>query len=92
MGKLNYNQKKTNTTETDKPARKREYIAVDVWRTHFGRMSVEAVKFIFQKKFDISNENMKKKDFSEMINRLRSDENPDYIPPTDQSISKLTVE
>lgn len=88
----NYNNKKKTTQETDKPARKREYIAVDVWRTHFGRISQLAIKSIFQKKFGISDENMKKKDFSEMVNALRRAENPDYIAPTDQSISKVAVE
>lgn len=87
----NFNNKRTKS-ETGKPAKSKGYIAVDVWRKQFGRISESAIKFIYQEKFGISDENMKKKDFSEMVNALRRLEDPDYTAPTDKSISKVNVE
>jgi len=70
--------------DKNKKAKKR-FIAVDVWQTEFGPVSVRAVYDVYAQKFNVELHNVQKNSFQHCINALRSLEDPDYIPPQDQS-------
>lgn len=74
------------------PKKRKRFLAVDVWRSKFGKISEKAIYEIYASTFGISQENMKKKTFTECVNGLRSYENPDYVPPTNQSHVLVTNE
>ncbi len=57
------------------------YIAVDLWQTNFGETSVDAVMYLYAKKFNINQRNIKKYNFSHCLNTLRKIEDPEYTPP-----------
>lgn len=63
---------------------RRKFLAVDVWRSQFGPVSVKAVYDVFQTKRKIETHNLKKFSFSECVNYLRGLEDPDYVAPKDK--------
>jgi hypothetical protein len=65
--------------------KKKGFLAVDVWQSHFGPVSVKAIYSIFAEKFGIKPENKEKHTFSHCVNSLRRLENPDYTDPIDLS-------
>ena len=77
--------KNTNTRkkQVNKKNRKR-FIGVDVFRSHFGPVSVRAIYDVYSQKFNVEVYNMKKYSLSQCINALRKLENENYIPPHDK--------
>ena len=57
------------------------FLAVDVWRSEFGPVSVRAVYDVFQAKRKIKTQDLWNYSFSDCVNYLRKLEDPDYIPP-----------
>lgn len=72
-----------------KQVNKKKFLAVDVWRPQFGQVSVRAIYDVFSTAFGIEPQNMKKYTLSQCINALRKLEDPDYVAPTDQTISQV---
>ena len=68
----------------NKKPRKR-FIAVDVWRSQFGPVSVRAIYDVYAQKFNVETHNMKNYSFSDCVNGLRKLENPDYKPTVAES-------
>lgn len=66
-----------------KKARKK-FIAVDVWRSQFGPVSVRAIYEVYAQEFGVETHNMKKYSLSHCINALRKLEDEDYEEPQDQ--------
>jgi hypothetical protein len=64
-----------------KKSRRSNFIAVDVWRSQFGPVSVRAIFDIYRQKFNVEIHNMKDYSFQDCVNGLRKLENPDYISP-----------
>lgn len=73
----------------NKTQSKKGFIAVDVWQSHFGQVSVKAVYSIFAEVFKIKPEDRKKYTFSQCIDALRKLEDPTYETPKDQSIDQV---
>lgn len=67
-----------------KKVRKR-FIAVDVWQTQFGDVSVRAVYDVYSQKFNVELHNMKNYSFSHCVNALRKLEDSDYKEPVNMS-------
>lgn len=65
--------------------KKKSFLDVDVWQSHFGPVSVKAIYSIFAEKFNIKPENKEKHTFSHCVNSLRRLEDPSYTDPVDQS-------
>lgn len=70
---------------SQKKKKQKRFIAVDVWRSHFGIVSVRAIYDIYADKFQVEQHNMQKHSLSKCIDALRKLEDPDYTPPQDQS-------
>ena len=68
----------------NKKQRKR-FLAVDVWRSQFGPVSVRAIYDVYAQKFNVEMHNMKNYSFSQCINALRKLEDEEYKAPVDQS-------
>lgn len=75
---------KFTNKKRNKKNRKR-FVAVDVWQSEFGPVSVRAVFDVYAQKFNVETYNMKKYSFSQCVNALRGLEDPDYISPKDKS-------
>tara|TARA_R110000744_G_scaffold173563_2_gene292329 strand:- start:264 stop:497 length:234 start_codon:yes stop_codon:yes gene_type:complete len=56
------------------------YLSVNIWRTHFGPISVAAVYDVYSQKLNIPHRDAKKLDFTDCVDKLRQLENPEYIP------------
>ena len=65
-----------NKQKIRKPRKK--FLAVDVWRSHFGPTSVRAVYDVYSTKFRVEIHNIKDYSFSHCVNALRKLENPNY--------------
>lgn len=74
-----------NTKRTVRKKKKQSFIAVDVWRSQFGPVSVRAIFDIYRQKFNVEEYNMKNYSFQHCINALRKLEDPDYKAPVDES-------
>lgn len=75
--------RKSNTKQVKRP--RKHFLQVDVWQSSFGPVSVRAVYDIFQQKKGIDTKNLNKYSFSECVNYLRGEEDPNYIPPMDSA-------
>lgn len=63
------------------PKPRKRFLEVDLWRTCFGDISVEAIYDIYSQKFNVKKGNMKRYSFHNCLNALRKLENPDYVLP-----------
>lgn len=86
-----------NTTNTQAKKKQGKHflkgaIAVDVFQTHFGKISERAIYTVYAKTFGVNDKNMETKTFSECVNALRRHQDPDYTNPTDQSVSAVSIE
>lgn len=77
MANLKNNKRRTKS--------KKRFIAVDVWRSQFGPVSVRAIFDIYSQKFNVESHNMKDYSFQHCVNALRKLEDPSYEAPTSQS-------
>ena len=67
--------------KTNKPKKYRaRYLAVNVWQTFFGPISVAAVYDVFSQKLNMPYRDVKRLDFTHCVDTLRKLEDPDYIP------------
>jgi hypothetical protein len=64
---------------------KKSFIAVDVWRSQFGPISVRAIYEIFARTFSIEPSQMKDYKLPQCIDALRKLEDPTYECPQDKS-------
>ena len=71
-----------------KKTKRQRYKDVNVWRTHFGSVSVLAVYDVYSQKFDVPYWIAKKMDFSKCVEALRKLENPDYVPHKERQNTK----
>ena len=55
------------------------FLGVDVWRSHFGSVSVTAIYDVFMQKFNIKPHNMKNYSFSHCVEQLRKLDDPEYM-------------
>ena len=70
---------------------RRSFLEVDVWRNHFGTVSVTAIYDVFMRRFNVEKHNMKNYDFSHCVEELRKLEDPNYIEGDMALCSKTTV-
>lgn len=63
---------------------RRKFLAVDVWRSRFGPVSVRAVYDVFQAKKKIETHNLRNFSFSDCVNYLRGLEDENYVAPKNQ--------
>jgi hypothetical protein len=68
---------------------KKRFLGVDVWRTHFGPISVRAIYDVYAQKFNVEPHNMKNYKLTTCINALRKLEDPSYEAPQDVSHETL---
>ena len=71
--------------------KKKRFIAVDVWRSKFGPISVKAIYDIYAQKFNVEYYNMKKYSFQHCINALRKLEDPSYISPQELEVNNNNI-
>lgn len=64
--------------KTATPRKRKLFLAVDVWRTYFGAVSVTAIYDVYMTAFNIQPHNMKHHSFSKCVESLRKLEDPDY--------------
>ncbi len=77
--------------ENTKNKRTKRFLAVDVWRTHFGEVSARAIYDVYATTFGIAPQNMHKYSFTQCVNGLRRHEDPDYLDPTSKSHEQVTT-
>lgn len=78
--------------DNTKNKKTKRFLAVDVWRTHFGETSVKAIYDVYSMTFGIEPKNMHKYTFTQCVNGLRRHEDPDYVDPTNKSVKQITIE
>ena len=71
----------------NKGSQKKQFVAVDVWRSQFGVISVKAIYEIFSAKFNVDPSKLRDFTFSHCVNSLRRLEDPTYKDPINKSNS-----
>jgi len=71
--------------KNSKPRVKKRFVAVDLWRSQFGPVSVKAIYDVYSQKFNVELSNMKNYSFQRCINALRKLEDPTYEEPKNQA-------
>jgi len=64
--------------------RRNRFIAVNLWQSQFGEVSVKALYEIYREKFNVSPSDLRNHSFSKVVNKLRLEEDPTYKQPVDQ--------
>lgn len=78
-------QKGKNFTNKRNKKNRKRFIAVDVWRSEFGQVSVRAIFDVYAQKFNVETHNMRNYSLQHCINALRLLEDPEYEAPRDRS-------
>lgn len=64
----------------------KRFLAVDVWRSEFGPISVKAIHDVYSQKFNVDPQNMNNYSFSKCVDALRKLEDPEYVSPQDSDL------
>jgi hypothetical protein len=73
----------------NKGSQKKQFLAVDVWRSQFGVISVKAIYEIFSAKFGVDQSKIRDYSFTHCVNALRRLEDPTYKDPVNKSHSDV---